>query len=61
MAGLPKLRISKYFGSASIQQTVCDLEEAKGQLEYFWTKDGGSNVIVSIDGQPVKSYAELQQ
>jgi hypothetical protein len=60
MAGSPKLRISKYFGSATIQQMVLDLDEAKGHLGYFWTKDGGSNIIVSVDGQAIKSFEELQ-
>ncbi len=59
MAGSPKLRIKKYFGSATIEQRVLTLEEAKSQLGYFWTQDGGSNIVVSIDGQPIKSYDEL--
>jgi hypothetical protein len=59
MAGLPNLRIKKYFGSATIQQETITLEEAKGQLAYFWTKDGGSNIIVSVDGQNIKSYEQL--
>ena len=59
MAGLPSLRIKKYFGSATIQQETITLEQAKGQLAYFWTKDGGSNIIISVDGQPVKSYEQL--
>lgn len=59
MAGSPRLRIKKYFGSATIQQTEITLEEAKGQLGYFWTKDGGSNIIVSVEGQAIKSYEEL--
>jgi len=28
-------------------------------LEYFWTKDGGSNITVSVDGQEIKSYDDL--
>jgi hypothetical protein len=59
MAGITKIRIIKYFGSATIQQMIMDLNEAKGHLEYFWTKDGGSNIIVSVDGQAIKSYDEL--
>jgi hypothetical protein len=59
MAGVTKLKVVKYFGSAPIQQMILDLEEAKGHLEYFWTKEGGSNIIVSIDGQTIKSYDEL--
>jgi hypothetical protein len=59
MAGAPKIRVNKYFGSARIQQIILDLNEAKGHLEYFWTKDGSSNIIVSVDGQAIKSYDEL--
>ncbi len=59
MAGSPKLRIKKYFGSATIEQMELTMEEAKSQLGYFWTQDGGSNIVVSIDGQPIKSYDEL--
>jgi hypothetical protein len=59
MAGCTSLRIKKYFGSSTIQQDTITLEEAKGQLAYFWTKDGGSNIIVSVDGHAIKSYEEL--
>ena len=59
MVGVAKIRITKHFGSSTIQQIVVDLEEAKSQLEYFWTKDGSSNIIVSVDGQAIKSYDEL--
>lgn len=59
MVGVAKIRITKHFGSSTIQQTVVNLEEAKSQLEYFWTKDGSSNIIVSVDGQAIKSYDEL--
>jgi hypothetical protein len=59
MAGLPKLRVTKYFGSSTMEQMELGLEEAKSYLGYFWTKDGGSNVVVSVDGQPIKSYEEL--
>jgi hypothetical protein len=59
MAGAPKLLVKKYFGSATIQQMEFTLDEAKGFLDYFWTKDGSSNVIVSVDGQAIKSYEEL--
>jgi hypothetical protein len=61
MALFPKLRVNKYFGSASVQKMEMSLEEAKGQLGYFWTQEGsgGGNVIVSIEGQAIKSYDEL--
>jgi hypothetical protein len=59
MAGSPKLRITKYFGSSTMQQMELSLEEAKGYLGYFWTKDGGSNIVISVDGQPIKSFEEL--
>jgi hypothetical protein len=59
MVGLPKLRVTKYFGSASVQKMELNLEDAKSNLGYFWTADGGANVIVSVDGQKVKSYDEL--
>ncbi len=59
MAGSPKLRIKKYFGSASIQEMIFDLDEAKSFLAYFWTKDGGSNVMIAVNGQQANSYEEL--
>jgi hypothetical protein len=59
MAGSIKVRIAKYFGGATIQQVILDLNEAKGHLEYFFTHDGGKNVIVSVDGKTLKSYDEL--
>ena len=59
MAGLPKVRITKYFGSSNIQQDVITLEEAKSQLGYFWTPAGGSNITVSVEGQKIKSYEDL--
>ena len=59
MACSPKLRITKYFGSASVQKVEITLEEAKSNLGYFWTKDGGTDVIVSVEGQAIKSYDEL--
>jgi hypothetical protein len=59
MVGVAKIRITKHFGSSTIQQMVVNLEEAKSQLEYFWSKDGSSNIIVSVDGQSIKSYDEL--
>jgi hypothetical protein len=59
MAGSPKLRVKKYFGSATIQETILTLDDAQSQLGYFWTKDGGSNIIISIDGQTIHSYEEL--
>ncbi len=60
MAGSPKISITKYFGGSNINQGVFDLDEAKGQLEYFWTKEGSSNIVISVDGQQVRSFAELQ-
>jgi hypothetical protein len=59
MAGSQKLRVRKFFGSATVQQMDLNLDEAKSYLGYFWTKDGGSNIIVSVDGQPIKSYEDL--
>jgi hypothetical protein len=59
MAGSPKLRVKKYFGSATIEQMILNLDEAQSNLGYFWTKDGGSNIIVSVDGQTINSYEEL--
>ncbi len=59
MAGSPKLLIKKYFGSSTIDQSTLTLEEAKTQLGYFWTKDGSSNIIVSVNGQQIRSYDEL--
>jgi hypothetical protein len=54
MAGSPKLKVTKYFGGASVQKIEMDVEDAKSNLGYFWTPDGGSNIIVSIEGQPIK-------
>jgi len=59
MAGLPNLRITKYFGSATVQQMILSLDEAKSYLGYFWTPDGSSNIIISVGGQYIKSYEEL--
>ncbi len=59
MAGTPKLRIRKYFGSAAIQEMIFNIDEAKDFLAYFWTKDGGSNILIVVDGQRVNSYEEL--
>jgi hypothetical protein len=59
MAGSPKLKVTKYFGGASVQKIEMDVEDAKSNLGYFWTPDGGSNIIVSVEGQPIKSYEEL--
>jgi hypothetical protein len=59
MAGAPKLRVKKYFGSSAIQEMVLNVDEAKSYLDYFWTKDGSSNIIVSIDGQEIKSFEGL--
>ena len=59
MAGTPRLRINKYFGSSNMHQTDISLEDAKEQLSYFWTKDGSTNMKVAIEGQQVNSYEEL--
>jgi hypothetical protein len=59
MAGSPRLTIKKYFGNASLDQMELSVAEAKSQLDYFWTKNGGSNVIVAIDGKKLHSYDEL--
>ncbi len=60
MAGTPKLSIKKYFGSSTLEQTTINLDEAQGYLGYFWTKEGSSNIVVSIGGQPIKSFDELK-
>jgi hypothetical protein len=59
MAGTPKLRIRKYFGSSSLQEMVFSLDEAKEFLAYFFTKDGGQNILVAAEGQFVKNFDEL--
>jgi hypothetical protein len=59
MACSPSIRISKYFGGASIQQEVLTLEEAQSNLKYFWTREGGSNITIAVEGQELKSYEEL--
>ncbi len=59
MARSPSIRISKYFGGSSMQQSVISLQEAKDQLKYFFTKDGGTNITVAVDGQVIKSYEDL--
>jgi len=59
MAGTPKINIKKYFGAASIQQMGLSLEEAKGYLDYFWSKGGSTYIIVSVAGQQLRSYEEL--
>jgi hypothetical protein len=59
MAGVQRLRIKKYFGSASIQEMVFTLDEAKDFLAYFFTEDGGSNIMVAVGGQKIMSYDEL--
>jgi hypothetical protein len=59
MAVSPRLTIKKYFGNASLDQMELSLADAKSQLDYFWTKNGGSNVIVAIDGKKLRSYEEL--
>lgn len=60
MVGSPRLKISKYFGGASIQQSEINLDEANSVLGYFWTKDGSSNIVVSVDGYKMKSFEDLQ-
>ena len=59
MAGAPKLRIKKYFGSSTIEEMVLNLDEAKGFLDYFWKQGKDNHIVVSIDGQTVKSFEEL--
>lgn len=61
MAGIPKLRVRKYFGSATIQEMIFTMDEASDFLAYFWTKDGGSNIMVAVEGQRVNSFEELMQ
>ena len=56
----PKIVIKKYFGPATIQEMPLTLDEAKGYLEYFWTEDGGKNIIISVNGQTLKSYEDLK-
>jgi len=60
MAGSPRVSITKYFGGSNINQGVFDLDEVKGQLEYFWTEAGSSNIIISVDGQQIRSFDELK-
>jgi hypothetical protein len=59
MASSPIVRISKYFGAASIQKEEVSLAEAKGALQYFWTQEGSKNIIISVDGQQLSTYDEL--
>jgi hypothetical protein len=59
MAGAPKLRIKKYFGSSIIEELVLDFAEVRGFLDYFWKQDRDNDTVISIDGQAVKSYEEL--
>ncbi len=59
MSVLPRLRIKKYFGSATVQQMEFTLEEAKDYLAYFFTRDGSSNITVSVEGEQVVSYDAL--
>jgi hypothetical protein len=59
MVGAPKIRVTKYFGNSSLEKTEVSLEDAKSHLGYFWTPDGGSNIIVSVEGQRIKSYDDL--
>ncbi|HSW57341.1 MAG TPA: hypothetical protein VLH15_02975 [Dehalococcoidales bacterium] len=59
MAIAPNIRLSKYFGGASIQQNIMTLDEARGQLQYFFTQDGGKNITVSVDGKKIKSFEDL--
>ena len=59
MAWTPKLRIRKYFGSASLQEMIFSLDEARDFLAYFFTKDGGQNILIAVEGQFVKSFDDL--
>ena len=51
-----QVRITKRFGGASIQQGVYSWKEAKGQLDYFWIKREAASIIVSVDGEQVRSF-----
>jgi hypothetical protein len=59
MAGGPKLRVKKYFGSSTIEEMILNLDEARGFLDYFWKPDRDNHTVVSVDGQAIKSFAEL--
>jgi hypothetical protein len=59
MAGTPKLRIRKYFGSSSLQEMIFSLDEARDFLAYFFTKDGGQNILIAVEGQMVESFDQL--
>jgi hypothetical protein len=59
MAGTPSLRIKKYFGSATIQEMIFTMDDAKGFLAYFFTKEGGSNIMIAVEGQQIYSYEDL--
>jgi len=59
MAGAPKLRIKKFFGSSTIEEMVLNLDEARGYLNYFWQPDQAKHTVISIDGQNIKSFEEL--
>jgi hypothetical protein len=61
MAGSPSLRIKKYFGSSTIQEMIMTLDDARGFMAYFFTKDGGSNIMIAVDGQRITTYEELAQ
>ena len=61
MPGTPKLRIKKYFGSASIQEMDFNPGRSKRFLAYFFTKDGGSNILIAVDGKYVQSYDDLSK
>ena len=55
------VRISKYFGGASIQQSVMTLDEAKSNLKYFFTREGGSNIIISVEGRELQTIEDLEE
>ncbi|MBP1706649.1 MAG: hypothetical protein H6Q39_373 [Chloroflexi bacterium] len=45
MAGAPKLRIKKFFGSSTIEEMVLNLDEARGYLNYFWQPDQAKHTV----------------
>jgi hypothetical protein len=61
MAATPSLRIRKYFGSSTIQEMIVTLDDARGFMAYFFTKDGGSNIMIAVEGQEIKTFEQLAQ
>jgi hypothetical protein len=61
MAGTPSLRIKKYFGSSTIQEMIFTLDDARDFMAFFFTKDGGSNITIAVEGQRINTYEELAQ